>query len=60
MPLTRVVRRAHDFGVSLMDYKELLAIVEKWTELLAFRHEGTMKDPDRRRPAQPSRSPRPT
>ncbi len=52
-------RRAHGLGMSLIDYKELMAIVEKRVEVLAFGHEGTMKDPDRRRPAQPPRSPRP-
>ena len=52
-------RRARDFGMSLNDYKELMAIVEERVDALAFGHEGAIRDPNRKRPAPPPHSVRP-
>ena len=48
-------RRAEGLGMSLMDYKELMAIVKERVDALAFGHEGTMKHPSKRkaRPVSP-------
>lgn len=52
-------RRAHDFGMSLTDYKELMAIVENKVDALAFGHEGAMRDPTKKRTTHAAHSARP-
>jgi calcineurin-like phosphoesterase family protein len=42
-------RRAEGIGMSLNDYKELMAIVKERVDALAFGHEGAMKDPSKKR-----------
>jgi len=54
-------RRAEGIGMSLTDYKELMAVVQERVDALAFGHEGAMKDPSKKRawhvspPARPMR-----
>jgi hypothetical protein len=52
-------RQAHDFGMSLTDYKELMAMVEKRVDALAFGHEGAMRDPTKKRTTHAPHAARP-
>jgi hypothetical protein len=52
-------RRAVGFGMSLKDYKELMAIVRDRVDVLAFGHEGSMKDTDAKKAKLPLLAPRP-
>jgi len=52
-------RRAKGIGMSLMDYRKLMAVVEGRVKALAFGHEGAMKDPSKKRttPVSPALRP---
>ncbi len=41
-------RRAQGIGMSLKDYKKLMAIVRKRVKVLAFGHEGSMEEPKKK------------
>jgi len=41
-------RRAQGIGMSLKDYKKLMALVRDRVDVLAFGHEGTMTDPNQK------------
>jgi 3',5'-cyclic AMP phosphodiesterase CpdA len=52
-------RRAEGIGMSLIDYKELMNVVRNRVNVLAFGHEGSMKDPESRKAKVPQLPPRP-
>lgn len=52
-------RQVHEFGMSLTDYKELMAIVENRVDALAFGHDGAMRDPNKRRTTHAPHAARP-